>query len=72
MVRPLTTEVVLQMGRVAGATPTCVRVVFNLTGGLYWLNRALFLKDAGRKLSRMDLEARPVPALSGKLVNAIG
>jgi hypothetical protein len=36
---------------------------FNLTGGLYWLNRALFLKDTGRKLSHLEKQVRTRSAI---------
>jgi hypothetical protein len=36
---------------------------FNLAGGLYLLNRALFLKDTGRKLSHLEKQVRTRSAI---------
>lgn len=36
---------------------------FNLSGGLYWLNRAIFLKDTGRKLSHLEKQVRTRSAI---------
>jgi hypothetical protein len=36
---------------------------FNLSGGLYWLNRAVFLKDTGRKLSHLEKQVRTRSAI---------
>jgi hypothetical protein len=36
---------------------------FSLAGGLYWLNRAIFLKDTGRKLSHLEKQVRTRSAI---------
>jgi hypothetical protein len=38
-------------------------LLVNLTGALYWLNRAFFLKDTGRKLSHLEKQVRTRSAI---------